>query len=74
MGQTAAENLKDFSWNTDQNSSHKQLAFPNVKKSKKKTSSFNYQCSHDANKNWQSDAFDEIDLSLNLKAQYILGQ
>ena len=32
---------------------------------RRKKCSFNYQCSHDANKNWQSDAFDEIDLSLN---------
>ena len=67
MGQTAVENLKDFSCNTDQNSS------PNInwlslmlrKVKRKKKCSFNYQCSHDANKNWQSDAFDKIDLSLN---------
>ena len=72
MGQTVLENLKDFSWNTDQNSSLNSnwLSVMLRKVKRKKKCSFIYQCSHDTNKNWQSDAFDVIDLSLNLKSQY----
>ena len=70
MGQTASENLKDFSWNTDQNSSPNSNWLSLMLRKVKKKCSFNYQCSHNTNKNWQSDAFDVIDLSLNLKSQY----
>ena len=70
MGQTASENLKDFSWNTDQNSSPNSNWLSLMLRKVKKKCSLNYQCSHDTNKNWQSDAFDVIDLSLNLKSQY----